>query len=342
MHFTDPELTNPLRYWHDQPQGFPTIDRADAEADREDSLSDRYAFVLGEDLGLCRMQAPDEWPSTEMVRGYQHGLSRPAKHADVYLRKLLRLRVNAYARHLPFSAAITTDYLRQITVTVCPVSGTALTQGTLSDSDWSVDRLANNLGYVPGNICFMSTRVNRIKGTADLDDLLEGGAADAWLQPGGLDLITNSGLRTVEVLRLAALVAAPASIARGAACREFPPFAMAPGVWVTPQCKLGALHVACARTRLETPAQRLRTAWLKRSGPTLWRSSNRLVDRVRRGLDSGIHPCDLWLDLEVASMLLEITDAFFANPPPLPQGMQPGDALRAIRAGMAPVGAYSR
>lgn len=342
MYFTDPELTNPLRYWHDQPQGFPMIDRADAEADREDSLSDRYAFLLGEDLGLCRMHAPDDWPSAEMMRGYQHGLRRPAKHADVYLRKLIRLRVSAYARSLPFSAAITTDYLRQITVTVCPVSGAALTQRTMCDSDWSVDRLANNLGYVPGNICFLSTRVNRIKGTADLDDLLEGGAAGAWLVPGGLDLTTNCGLRTVEVLRLASLVAAPATIARGTACREFPPLAMAPGVWVTPQCKLGALHTACARTRLETPAQRLRAAWLKRAGPTVWRSSNRLVERVRRGLDSGIHPCDLWLDLEVASMLLEITDAFFANPPPLPQGMQPGDALRVIKASMEPVDAYSR
>lgn len=41
-------------------------------------------------------------------------------------------------------------------------------------------------------------------------------------------------------------------------------------------------------------------------------------------------------------MLLEIADAFFANPPPLPQGMQPGDALRATKASMAPVSAYSR
>lgn len=342
MQLADPELTNPLRYWHDQPLGFPTIDAADAEADREDSLSDRYAFKLGEDLGLCRIQAPDEWPSPEMARGYQYGLTRAARHADVYLRKLLRLRVNAYARGLPVSTAITTDYLRQITVTVCPVSGTPLTQGTLSDSDWSIDRLANNLGYVPGNICFLSTRVNRIKGTADLDDLLDGGAARAWLMPGGLDLETNFGLRTVEVLRLAALVAAPASMARGAAPREFPPLAMAPAVWMTPQCKLGALHVACARTRLETPAQRLRATWLKRSGPDVWRCSNRLVDKVRRGLDKGTHPCDLWLDQEMTSMLLEITDAFFANPPPLPRGLTPDDALKAIKAGMAPVATYLR
>ena len=33
MHY---DLYNPLRYWNDQPDGFPTLDRADAEADRED------------------------------------------------------------------------------------------------------------------------------------------------------------------------------------------------------------------------------------------------------------------------------------------------------------------
>jgi hypothetical protein len=30
-------LYNSLRYWNDQPQGFPALNRADAEADREDS-----------------------------------------------------------------------------------------------------------------------------------------------------------------------------------------------------------------------------------------------------------------------------------------------------------------
>lgn len=337
------DLYNSLRYWNDQPDGFPTLDRADAEADREDSLSDRYAFLLGEDLGLCRMEPPAQWSSDQMAKGHGHGLKRVPKHADVYLRKLLRLRVNAYARRLPFSSAITTDYLRAITVTVCPVSGVPLTQGMLADTDWSVDRLDNGLGYVPGNICFMSTRVNAIKGAADFDELLVGGAASALLVGrDALEQPTPGGLLVLEVLRLASLVAAPASIARSAKFREFPPLAMAPGVWVTPHCKLGGLHVACARSRLETPAQRLRSAWFKRLGAAVWRTSNKLVGRIRCQLATGVHLCDLWLDLECMSMLLEVTDAFFENPPPLPGRIQPETALQTLNAQFRTVSTYAR
>ncbi|MEO8250179.1 MAG: hypothetical protein ABI589_12490 [Burkholderiales bacterium] len=336
-------LYNPLRYWNDQPDGFPTLDRADAEADREDSLSERYAFQLGEDLGLCRMEPSAQWPSDEMAKGHAHGRKRAPKHANVYLRKLLRLRVNAYARRLPFSSAITMDYLRAITVTVCPVSGVPLTQGMLADTDWSVDRLHNGLGYVPGNICFMSTRVNAIKGAADFDELLAGGAALAFL--GGraaLEQPSPGGLLILEVLRLASLVAAPASIAKSSKFREFPPVAMAPGVWVTPHCKMAGLHVACARSRLETTTQRLRRTWFKRLGATVWRTSNKLVERIRSQLATGTHPCDLWLDLECMSMLLEVTDAFFENPPPLPGRILPETAFQTLNAQLRTVSTYAR
>lgn len=334
---------NPLRYWNDQPSGFPMLDRADAEADREDSLSDRYAFQLGEDLGLCRMDPVAQWPSDEMAKGYEHGLKRSHMHADVYLRKLLRLRVNAYARRLPFSSAITTDYLRAITVTVCPVSGVALTQGLMAETDWSVDRLDNGLGYVPGNICFMASRVNAIKGSADFDELLSDDSASAlFLGRDALHQRTPDGLLVIEVLRLASLVAAPAGIARSAQAREFPPLAMAPGVWVTPHCQLGSLHVACARSRLETRSQRVRNAWIKRLGATVWRTSNRLVERVRSKLGAGVHPCDLLLDLDCLSMLLEVTDAFLESPPLLPTGLQPAAVLATLHAQFKTVSAYAR
>jgi hypothetical protein len=337
------KLYNPLRYWCDQPCGFPTIDQVDAEADREDSLSERYAFQLGEDLGLCRMEPPPQWPSHEMERGYLHGQKRVAKHADIYLRKLLRLRVNAYARNLPFSTAITTDYLRQITVTVCPVSGGLLTQGTMTDTDWSVDRLDNGLGYVPGNICFLSARVNRLKGTADVNELLADGAANA-LMGGQSALIqrTQSGLYALEVLRLVSMMVAPASIARSLCMSEFPPLAMAPGVWVTPLCQIAGLHVACARSRSETRAARLRSAWIKCISAACWRISNRLVERIRTQLSAGVHPSDLWLDLECASLILEIMDALSQNPPPLPSSIQPEAALELVNAQFKAVSAYSR
>ena len=339
----DNDLYSPLRYWHDRPRGFPGLDRADAEADCEDSLSDRYAFVLGEGLGLSQMEPLMQWPCDAMAAGYRHGQRRSPKHGDAYLRKLLRLRVNAYARRLPFSSAITTDYLLDITVTVCPVSGVPLTQGTLRDTDWSVDRLENGLGYVPGNICFMSSRVNAIKGTASFDELLEGGVASALLKGrSALEQHTPSGLQVLEVLRLASLVAAPASIARSAQFREFPPLAMAPRIWVTPYCWMAGLHVDCARSRLETPAQQLRRTWVKRLGTSVWRSSTRLVDRIRGQLGANVHPCDLWLDLECTSMLLDLMDAVFENPPPLPGGVEPDAALKALNSQFRSVSTYAR
>lgn len=155
-------LLNPLRFWNDAPDFMAAFDKQDASLDRDDSLSDRYAFQLGEDMGVLRMSPADDWPSVEMERGFIHGQSRRARASNVYTRKLLTLKCNAFERQIPVSSVLTTDYLKQITVTVCPLSGVNLTQGALAETDWSIDRLDNTLGYVPGNVCIVSTRVNQL------------------------------------------------------------------------------------------------------------------------------------------------------------------------------------
>jgi hypothetical protein len=76
------------------------------------------------------------------------------------------------------SSAITVDFIRSVDVPVCPVSGVVLTKSTQQPTDWSIERLENSLGYVPGNVCVVAKRVNALKGALTLEELL--GYAFIW------------------------------------------------------------------------------------------------------------------------------------------------------------------
>lgn len=57
----------------------------------------------------------------------------------------------------------------------CPIFGTPLikTGRNGQESSPSIDRIDNNLGYVKGNIVIVSTKANRIKSDATLDELIK-------------------------------------------------------------------------------------------------------------------------------------------------------------------------
>jgi hypothetical protein len=310
---------HPLRYWTDFPVCRPELDLQDAVLDREESLSERYAFQVGEDLGIHRLCKDDEFDNEAMRRGYVHGLTRTPRHADIYLRKVLQVRRNAYARSIPVSSAFTVDYLRSITVTVCPVSGVELTQGTQCESDWSVDRLANGLGYVPGNICIVASRVNRFKGAEDHLDLMAE-ARHILLKegPSGIAADVGNGLKVIEALRLGALMAAPSAFAERK-MGSSAPFAMAPMTWATIDTAIAAMHVGCARSRIEGQAYRMRAQLLKPLGKETWRTSNRLVETLRQLMGKGMHPADAWFDGPVMQLLGDIQAELEANPPSVPE-----------------------
>jgi hypothetical protein len=63
----------------------------------------------------------------------------------------------------------------------CPVLGIELIHGDggILDASPSLDRILPSQGYVPGNICVISNRANRIKNDASLADLLK---LTKWLQ----------------------------------------------------------------------------------------------------------------------------------------------------------------
>lgn len=318
------EIFNPLRYWSDRPHLEVAIDPIDAELDREDSLSDRYAFHLGREIGALRLTPPRDqegqpnWPHPEMASGYAHGIQQPPKRSEIYVRKLLSLKVNAFARKISVSSAVTVDYMRSITVPVCPVSGVNLTQGALTDSDWSIDRLDNNLGYVPGNLCMISTRVNTLKGDLDLETLHS--QVEANLSSLGMDgLVLNlpCGLKGLEGMRLAALMAGPQGNARGKTNR-YAPLAMAPGAWSTVETFVASIHVECAKSRTENRAYHIRKKFFKWLGSQAWRTSNRLVETVRTELNRRMHPADIWLDGDIFVPMVELIDLYNANPPDIP------------------------
>jgi hypothetical protein len=338
---------NGQRYWSDSPNFMAIFDAVDASMDREDSLSERYAFLLGVELGTLRLDPVkradgfSHWSCPAMEQGFGHGLTQPPKRSDVYLRKLLNLKVNAYARGIPVSSGITVDYLQSIAVTTCPVSGARLTQGTLTETDWSLDRLNNNLGYVPGNVCILSARVNTLKGELGFMALAD--EAQAKLQiygPEGFAHEMSCGLLVMEGLRLASLMAAPAGFGEGRLA-SYAPFAMAPHAWSTLDAVVAGIHIACARTRLEGKAYAQRKAHFKRLGLLAWRDSNRLVEKIRSALIRGSHPADIWFEVESIELLGSLMKALLGNAPGL-ENVDPDTAVAAIKSGLKPIDQYAR
>lgn len=336
-------LYNPLRYWSDRPDYLAQMDKQDAEMDREDSLSDRYAFMLGQDLATYGLSIDRQTTCAEMTRGFEHGKRQPSKIADVYLRKLLTLRKNAYHRGIVVSSALTKEYLKSITVTVCPVSGVNLTQGTQTDTDWSVDRLNNALGYVPGNLCIMSARVNRLKDTAGVQNIGLENAFNCLIFGGevGLYQDVGSGLLAIEAIRLIALMQGPTHMGTGGITR-FLPYAMAPSAWTTIDGAIAGIHVECARSRVDDGyAYRRRRDLFKRLGKDQWSKSNRLVNLLRSELAKGKHPADVWLDEVPMDLLMELMDEFLINPPDF-EGIDLQTVKAEVMSGINPLVQFLR
>lgn len=91
-----------------------------------------------------------------------------------HLRYFLRdARRRAKKKNLPFD--IDLDYLESLVVDKCPVFNTNFSFGLdgsgLKPTSPSLDRFVPELGYVKGNLSFISHRANSIKHNASVDDL---------------------------------------------------------------------------------------------------------------------------------------------------------------------------
>lgn len=139
------------------------------------AASQRTAFDIGHDFAFYRLSAPST-SCQDVLKGFankkrQGGSTRRSTHS---IRKWLNLRLHAYERKIHIDESITPDLLESMFIEtggICPVTNEAMTAGTKTESDWSVDRLMNDFGYLADNIAIMSTRANTAKGCLSLEEI---------------------------------------------------------------------------------------------------------------------------------------------------------------------------
>ena len=153
-------------------------------------MQDRIGFHIGQDFAHYGRTVATDAPES-ILTGYREGLKEKGKFKSTrYINKWLQLRFNAYIRDKLFSEKITPDYIKIMDAETCPITGVPLTHATGEDTDWSVDRIANDFDYIPTNLIIMSTRANKAKGDKSADQIIriaesadgnrEGLTAEQW------------------------------------------------------------------------------------------------------------------------------------------------------------------
>lgn len=145
-------------------------------------LDDKTGFNIGWDWYGYRLKYPDVEPDCESFKqGYNAAKERfvTLGEHDRFIRKMLHLRMNAWRRGRIFSEQITAEFLKEIDADTCPITLIKLTHSQETDSNWSVDRILNDSGYVTGNLMVMSTKANYCKGNKTYEEICNI-AFDKW------------------------------------------------------------------------------------------------------------------------------------------------------------------
>ncbi len=130
-------------------------------------------FDLGWDYFAARQGMPDDAQDYQcFVEGYEAARGRiHQSRGDRYELKLLQIRYGALKRNRIIDETLTAQLIHDIDVRKCPVTRQILTHSSFSETDWSVDRVRNDAGYIAGNLVVVSTKANRAKGTLSYDDI---------------------------------------------------------------------------------------------------------------------------------------------------------------------------
>ena len=163
--------------------------------------SDKTSWELGWDFAHFEWPIPEDADKSfcDGYKAFQHGGKRPArKNQSIYDKKWLQLRMNAWRREKYFDPSITPEYLHSIMPfdKCCPVTQEPFTFATKTDTDWSIDRAANDESYVRNNLIVISVRANKAKSNLGFERICE--FADGSLK--------NDQLSQREWQRLAELV----------------------------------------------------------------------------------------------------------------------------------------
>jgi hypothetical protein len=207
---------------------------------------DKIGFDVGWDHAEYGVHVPESVMGGTLADGYNAAVLKigrgRTKEADRYVRKWLQLRRNAWKRERIFSEDVSPEFIRAISVPHCPITREKLTFSTGEDTDWSVDRLINDGGYVRGNLVVMSTRANKAKDSLTTRDIVAKVAEyDASQQAFFLNDTPLPGLTSDETMRLYTLTLIPSAGEILLSSRVFMPPAVPCGSIYVFQCYLTAL-----------------------------------------------------------------------------------------------------
>lgn len=104
----------------------------------------------------------------DLVKDYARQRELIQQDPRPYLLKCARKRAKKTGREF----SITIDDI--VVPSHCPVLGlelTVLSEASASHNSMSLDRIDNNLGYVPGNVIVVSYRANTLKKDASVEEL---------------------------------------------------------------------------------------------------------------------------------------------------------------------------
>lgn len=142
----------------------------------ESAQSEQIGFELGFDMYRFGIRL-DSMPHFESVeKGHlaaeTQNVSR-LKMQSVYEKKWIQIRIRAFTKGITVN--LTPDDLQDAlkkTHGKCPIIDEKLTFNTGFDTDWSVDRVNNDIGYTADNIFIMSSRANVYKSDISLTHLM--------------------------------------------------------------------------------------------------------------------------------------------------------------------------
>lgn len=132
-----------------------------------------YEQWLSPEAWEARRQRQTDWrrndyrnrPEVHRAKGRDR-MARNRK-ADPVRFALTAARCRAKKAGIPFTITAADITIPEF----CPVFGVLLTRGNSDECNPEIDRIVNDLGYVPGNVLVISRRANRLKSDATLAEM---------------------------------------------------------------------------------------------------------------------------------------------------------------------------
>lgn len=135
------------------------VDRLDEEGYFHERWLPKEQFKIYNENTL-RNKIKGRIKKRETLEGYVH-------------ERLMSIRKRAFDNNLPFDLDL--EYLLQIWVTKCPALGIELdwskSNGVVKYNAPSLDKIKPELGYVKGNVQWLSQKANTMKSNANQDEL---------------------------------------------------------------------------------------------------------------------------------------------------------------------------